>query len=124
MIHINHLYETWIDGPLLWIVLKVDPKNLGSIGALDAANFLKKSGIPTAVLGKVFFTFLLENVGKTTLLFQHNFQIWDLSDPQGKGYLDQNGFFTALKLVALAQNGIEVSMANISRETPPPEMVH
>ncbi|XP_032791226.1 epidermal growth factor receptor substrate 15-like 1 isoform X1 [Daphnia magna] len=78
----------------------VDPKNLGSIGALDAANFLKKSGLHTSVLGK----------------------IWDLSDPQGRGYLDQNGFFTALKLVALAQNGIEVSMSNISRETTPPEM--
>ncbi|XP_046445364.1 epidermal growth factor receptor substrate 15-like 1 isoform X2 [Daphnia pulex] len=78
----------------------VDPKNLGSIGALDAANFLKKSGLHTSVLGK----------------------IWDLSDPQGKGYLDQSGFFTALKLVALAQNGIEISMSNISRETTPPEM--
>jgi hypothetical protein len=33
----------------------VDPKNLGSIDALDAANFLKKSGLHTSVLGKVFF---------------------------------------------------------------------
>lgn len=35
--------------------VQVDPKNLGSVGALDAANFLKKSGLPTAVLGKVYF---------------------------------------------------------------------
>jgi len=36
----------------------VDPKNLGTIGALDAANFLKKSGLSTAILGKVRFNYL------------------------------------------------------------------
>lgn len=32
---------------------KVDPTNQGSVGALDAAKFLKKSGLPDAVLSKV-----------------------------------------------------------------------
>lgn len=50
--------------------------------------------------------------------------MWDLSDPYGKGYLDHNGFFIALKLVALAQNGLEVNMANVAVETPPPNMVN
>lgn len=40
----------------------MDPKNLGSIGALDAANFLKKSGLHTSVLGKVFCALSLSTV--------------------------------------------------------------
>jgi len=50
-------------------------------------------------------------------------QVWDLSDPYGRGYLDRNGFFISLKLVSLAQNGLEVNMVNITMETPPPNMV-
>ena len=46
-----------------------------------------------------------------------------MSDPQGKGSLDQHGFFVALKLVAIAQRGMEISLANISMETAPPNMV-
>lgn len=57
-------------------------------------------------------------------LWNLKFQIWDLSDPYGKGYLDRVGFFTALKLVALAQNGLEIGMASIAIETPPPKMVY
>lgn len=34
-------------------MFKVDPTNQGSVGALDAAKFLKKSGLPDAVLSKV-----------------------------------------------------------------------
>lgn len=48
-------------------------------------------------------------------------QIWDLSDPNGAGYLDKTGFFVAMKLVALAQNlGMDMNMANILTETPNP----
>ena len=51
-------------------------------------------------------------------------QIWDLSDPGGKGYLDKAGVFVALKLVALVQNGKEPSVANTtSINIPPPNMV-
>jgi len=50
-------------------------------------------------------------------------KVWDLSDPNGKGYLDRNGFFVALKLIALAQKGIEINLNNISVEVAPPNMV-
>lgn len=98
----------------------MDPKNLGSIGALDAANFLKKSGLSTAVLGKVSY----QSPSYVAPAHMCISQIWDLSDPQGKGYLDKNGFFTALKLVSLAQNGIEINMVNIGKEMIPPDMVY
>lgn len=51
------------------------------------------------------------------------FQIWDLSDPNGKGFLTKLGFFVALKLVSLAQAGKEISTANITVDAPPPKMV-
>ena len=50
-------------------------------------------------------------------------QIWDLSDPGGKGYLDKSGLYVALKMVALVQNGKEPSLANVNLPTPPPNMV-
>ena len=51
------------------------------------------------------------------------FQIWDMSDPSGKGFLDKSGFFVALKLIALAQNGMDVSLSNIVAVTPLPKLV-
>jgi len=39
-------------------------------------------------------------------------QIWDMSDPQGKGFLDKSGVFLSLKLIVLAQTGRDVSMPN------------
>lgn len=45
----------------------MDPNGTGAIQALDAARFLKKSRLSDVVLSK----------------------IWDLSDPNGKGYLDK-----------------------------------
>uniref|UniRef100_A0A3B5PZM7 Epidermal growth factor receptor pathway substrate 15 like 1 n=1 Tax=Xiphophorus maculatus TaxID=8083 RepID=A0A3B5PZM7_XIPMA len=64
-----------------------------------AALFLKKSGLPDSTLGK----------------------IWDLADPEGKGYLDKQGFYVALRLVACAQSGQEVSVSNINQTVPPPQ---
>ncbi|XP_060849682.1 epidermal growth factor receptor substrate 15-like 1 isoform X2 [Rhopalosiphum padi] len=78
----------------------VDPTNKGNIGAMDAANFLKKSGLSQVILS----------------------QIWDLSDPTAKGFLTKQGFFVALKLIALAQTGREISMLNITQQTTPPNM--
>ncbi|XP_069682063.1 epidermal growth factor receptor substrate 15-like 1 isoform X5 [Periplaneta americana] len=88
----NAIYEVYYH--------QVDPNNQGSVGALDAARFLKKSGLSDAILSK----------------------IWDLSDPAGKGYLNKGGFFVALKLVSLAQSGKEVNMVNITTDVPPPKM--
>jgi len=50
-------------------------------------------------------------------------QIWDLADPGGKGCLDKHSFFISLKLVALAQNGKEVSLSNLCLPLPVPDMV-
>uniref|UniRef100_A0A452HYM6 Uncharacterized protein n=1 Tax=Gopherus agassizii TaxID=38772 RepID=A0A452HYM6_9SAUR len=61
--------------------------------------FLKKSGLPDIILGK----------------------IWDLADPEGKGYLDKQGFYVALRLVACAQNGHDVNLSNLNLTIPPPK---
>lgn len=51
-------------------------------------------------------------------------QIWDLSDPSGQGYLNRDGLYVALKLVALAQAGQDINMRNIFQETTnPPKVV-
>ena len=50
-------------------------------------------------------------------------QIWDLSDPTGKGYLDKQGLFTALRLVAACQLKREPSLASIMPGDPPPKLV-
>uniref|UniRef100_A0A182PFS9 Epidermal growth factor receptor substrate 15-like 1 n=1 Tax=Anopheles epiroticus TaxID=199890 RepID=A0A182PFS9_9DIPT len=70
---------------------QLDPKELNEIGALDAAKFLKKSGLSDVVLSR----------------------IWDLSDPNGKGFLTKEGFFVSLKLIGLAQEGSEINLKNI-----------
>ncbi|XP_035384379.1 epidermal growth factor receptor substrate 15-like 1 isoform X3 [Electrophorus electricus] len=72
---------------------QVDPGNTGKVGAAEAAQFLKKSGLSDSTLSK----------------------IWDLSDPERKGYLDKRGFFIALRLVASAQSGNDVSPNNITQ---------
>ncbi|CAL9696444.1 unnamed protein product [Knipowitschia caucasica] len=78
---------------------QVDPGNLGKVGPTEAALFLKKSGLPDVTLGK----------------------IWDLADPDGKGYLDKQGFYVALRLVACAQSGQEVALSSLSLNVPPPK---
>uniref|UniRef100_A0A8C2TKP1 Epidermal growth factor receptor pathway substrate 15 n=1 Tax=Coturnix japonica TaxID=93934 RepID=A0A8C2TKP1_COTJA len=66
--------------------------------ASDAAVFLKKSGLTDLVLGK----------------------IWDLADTDSKGILNKQEFFVALRLVACAQNGLEVSLSSLNLPVPPP----
>ncbi|XP_018583721.1 epidermal growth factor receptor substrate 15-like 1 isoform X3 [Scleropages formosus] len=78
---------------------QVDPGNTGRVGPTEAALFLKKSGLPDITLGK----------------------IWDLADPDGKGFLDKQGFYVALRLVACAQNGQEVSLSSLNLTVPPPK---
>ncbi|XP_072803556.1 epidermal growth factor receptor substrate 15-like 1 isoform X3 [Vicugna pacos] len=55
----NPLYESYYK--------QVDPTYTGRVGASEAALFLKKSGLSDIILGK----------------------IWDLADPEGKGFLDK-----------------------------------
>ncbi|XP_070229346.1 epidermal growth factor receptor substrate 15-like 1 isoform X1 [Bos mutus] len=87
----NPLYESYYK--------QVDPAYTGRVGASEAALFLKKSGLSDIILGK----------------------IWDLADPEGKGYLDKQGFYVALRLVACAQSGHEVTLSNLNLNMPPPK---
>ncbi|XP_033148961.1 epidermal growth factor receptor substrate 15-like 1 isoform X2 [Drosophila busckii] len=80
---------------------QIDPKGTGAIEAMTAAKFLKKSGLSDVVLSR----------------------IWDLSDPNGKGFLDKPGFFVALKLVSLSQTGQVANMNNIYIDTVNPPKV-
>uniref|UniRef100_A0A8C1L1K5 Epidermal growth factor receptor pathway substrate 15-like 1a n=1 Tax=Cyprinus carpio TaxID=7962 RepID=A0A8C1L1K5_CYPCA len=78
---------------------QVDPGNTGRVGPTEAALFLKKSGLPDITLGK----------------------IWDLADPDGKGFLDKQGFYVALRLVACAQSGHDISLSCLNLPIPPPK---
>ncbi|XP_038049579.1 epidermal growth factor receptor substrate 15-like 1 isoform X2 [Patiria miniata] len=82
------------------IFRQVDKTGIGKIGAVDAASFLKRSGLRETLLHK----------------------IWELSDPQGKGHLDKQGFFVALKLIALAQSGRDIVVSNLTLPAPIPNM--
>ncbi|XP_006839819.1 PREDICTED: epidermal growth factor receptor substrate 15 [Chrysochloris asiatica] len=77
---------------------QVDTGNSGRVLASDAAAFLKKSGLPDLILGK----------------------IWDLADTDGKGILNKQEFFVALRLVACAQNGLDVSLSSLNLPVAPP----
>uniref|UniRef100_A0A6I8RBE5 Epidermal growth factor receptor pathway substrate 15-like 1 n=1 Tax=Xenopus tropicalis TaxID=8364 RepID=A0A6I8RBE5_XENTR len=78
---------------------QVDPSYIGRVGPAEAALFLKKSALSDIILGK----------------------IWDLADPEGKGYLDKHGFYVALRLVACAQSGHEVSLSSLNVPVPAPK---
>ncbi|MEQ2299909.1 hypothetical protein AMECASPLE_019795 [Ameca splendens] len=78
---------------------QLDLGNTGRISAGDAAQFLKKSGLSDSTLGK----------------------IWDLADSDRKGYLDKRGFFIAMRLVASAQGGNEISLNNLNQNVAAPK---
>ncbi|KAM9383817.1 epidermal growth factor receptor substrate 15 isoform 2-T2 [Pholidichthys leucotaenia] len=78
---------------------QVEPTGSGRVAAGDAAVFLKRSGLADLVLGK----------------------IWDLADSERKGFLNKQQFFIALRLVACAQNGLEVALKSLNVAVPPPK---
>ncbi|XP_031430476.1 epidermal growth factor receptor substrate 15 isoform X1 [Clupea harengus] len=78
---------------------QVDPSGSGRVPAADAALFLKRSALADLVLGK----------------------IWDLADSERKGCLNKQQFFVALRLVACAQNGLEVALKSLNAAVPPPK---
>ncbi|KAM9322037.1 epidermal growth factor receptor substrate 15-like 1 isoform 2-T2 [Pholidichthys leucotaenia] len=78
---------------------QLDPGNTGKISAGDAAQFLKKSGLSDNTLGK----------------------IWDLADSERRGFLDKRGFFIALRLVASAQTGNDISLSNLNQNLSAPK---
>uniref|UniRef100_A0A914WF97 Epidermal growth factor receptor substrate 15-like 1 n=1 Tax=Plectus sambesii TaxID=2011161 RepID=A0A914WF97_9BILA len=79
---------------------ELDPRERGMIPANEAATFMKRSNLGVAVLG----------------------QIWEFADHAKRGTLDKTGVFIALKLMALAQQGQAVSMANLAVEIGPPSI--
>eukprot|EP00118_Oscarella_pearsei_P005388 m.24758 g.24758 ORF g.24758 m.24758 type:complete len:166 (+) comp28675_c0_seq2:1049-1546(+) len=80
---------------------QADPTNKGRIDGATGASVLKRSKLKEGILHK----------------------IWNLCDPTASGFVDKQGFFVALKLIALAQNGRDVSLASLSQIVPPPELV-
>jgi epidermal growth factor receptor substrate 15 len=76
-----------------------DAGNTGKVVAVDAASFLKSSQLKESTLHK----------------------IWTLVDPKGKGYLDKEAFFTAVRLVAVCQAGKEPTISNITAKDPLPQ---
>uniref|UniRef100_A0A3B3TSP8 Epidermal growth factor receptor pathway substrate 15-like 1a n=1 Tax=Poecilia latipinna TaxID=48699 RepID=A0A3B3TSP8_9TELE len=77
--------------------VRLDPANTGKISAGDAAQFLKKSGLSDNTLGKA---------------------IWI------KGYLSHSfhrGFFIAMRLVASAQGGNDISLNNLNQNVAVPK---
>ncbi|CAF0879616.1 unnamed protein product [Brachionus calyciflorus] len=79
---------------------QADATGSGIIGAYDANNFLKLSKLPPDVLK----------------------DIWELSDPTGKGYLDRYAFYLCLKLVSLAQSNQQVKLENLTCSTLAPKL--
>ncbi|MBN3281276.1 EP15R factor, partial [Polyodon spathula] len=76
---------------------QVDPGNTGRVGPTEAALFLKKSGLSDGTLGK----------------------IWDMADPEGKGYLDKQ--VVCLFIYSCAQSGHDVSLTSLNLTVPPPK---
>lgn len=61
---------------------------------------------------------------KRSSLEQHKLSmIWNIADADKKGYLSKDDFFVALKLVALAQIGKEISRESLSLPSPLPIFV-
>lgn len=56
-------------------------------------------------------------------MWNYLFQIWNMSDPSGNGYLDKQGLFMALRLIAVCQAGKEPSLTNMTLSDPPPKLV-
>ncbi|CAB4022213.1 epidermal growth factor receptor substrate 15-like 1 [Paramuricea clavata] len=81
---------------------QADVTGSGQLGAEDAARFLKRSSLSDSVLH----------------------EIWKLANPLGKSHLDKQGFYVALRLIANAQNGKEVSLLHIASPGPAPNLKH
>jgi len=73
---------------------KLDSQDVGKVNPGEVATFLRFSGLSDQTLGK----------------------IWDLSDPEGNGFLDRTGVFVAIKLVALSQANREITTESILDE--------
>ena len=79
---------------------RADPESSGKVDGSTAVEFFRKSGLPNNVLRDV----------------------WNISVPNGEGFLDRERFYVALRLIALAQQGkpctTEAIMSNIEADVP------
>ncbi|KNC96723.1 uncharacterized protein SPPG_07932 [Spizellomyces punctatus DAOM BR117] len=75
-----------------------DSQATGTVQPNDAVAFMSKSHLPQNVLS----------------------EIWQIADSERKGYLTQQGFYKALKLIALAQAGKAPSAALLNTSAPIP----
>eukprot|EP00123_Amoebidium_parasiticum_P018508 comp24228_c0_seq1/m.44660 comp24228_c0_seq1/g.44660 ORF comp24228_c0_seq1/g.44660 comp24228_c0_seq1/m.44660 type:complete len:742 (-) comp24228_c0_seq1:460-2685(-) len=71
---------------------EADPAGTGKVSGSTAVPILSRASLPRPVLQK----------------------IWEMTDTKKVGFLNQQQFFAALKLVALAQSGRELSLAAIN----------
>lgn len=118
---------------------RADKTRSGAIQGRDAAEFLKTSGLDKAILREVsFFLFLFslsfsfykscsyihklfiwkslqviqsfqQNNNLLLNLIPKKKKVWRLSDYAARSYLDRQGFFVALRFIAMAQQGLEVT---------------
>lgn len=79
---------------------EMNPQGKSVIPAQEAAAFMKRSNLSVNVLG----------------------QIWELADYNKRGYLDKNGAFIVLKLIAACQQGHSPSTAVLSMSLDPPSL--
>uniref|UniRef100_A0A672QTX0 Epidermal growth factor receptor pathway substrate 15 like 1 n=1 Tax=Sinocyclocheilus grahami TaxID=75366 RepID=A0A672QTX0_SINGR len=80
---------------------QVDPGNTGKVGAAEAAQFLKKSGLSDSTLGQIWD--LSDPERKGYLDKKVNTIIWDLSDIDKDGHLDKDEFSVVMHLVYAAR---------------------
>lgn len=65
----------------------MDPAKTGKISGLAAKPLLEASGLQLAILG----------------------EIWNYADPDNTGFLDQRGFFNAMRMISSVQSGSQLS---------------
>ena len=66
----------------------------GRLTGQDAVAFFGRSGLDRKALSRV----------------------WALSDSRGAGFLDYEGFVRAMKLISMAQSGLELSLSNLQEQ--------
>jgi epidermal growth factor receptor substrate 15 len=80
---------------------QADPHDHGIVSSIEANNYFQRAHLKADQL-KI---------------------IWNLADPHGRGYLDRRGFYTGLKLIALAQNNLDFyDYSNITKDIVPPNL--
>eukprot|EP00040_Diaphanoeca_grandis_P032728 m.199087 g.199087 ORF g.199087 m.199087 type:complete len:496 (+) comp32721_c0_seq3:353-1840(+) len=74
----------------------------GTLDTSPAVTLLKLSNLETTVLRK----------------------IWDIADPETEGYLTEEGFYVALRMVSLGQQGMDINISNLNETTKLVDLQH